>query len=92
MDVKDPRFAAVYTSHHYAIDPTSSKFKKTKAMQELLNERRRRNKVGRRGSVTAYCLIRFGRQCLRSIVVVMSGTDWGRPSILTRTLCLTTAE
>ncbi|CCJ30970.1 unnamed protein product [Pneumocystis jirovecii] len=42
MDVNDPRFASIYSSHHFAIDPTNPHFKKTKSMTKLLEERRRR--------------------------------------------------
>jgi hypothetical protein len=42
VDLKDDRFSAVFNNPLYAVDPTSSKFKKTKAMGELLSERRRR--------------------------------------------------
>lgn len=44
MDVADPRFAAMYDSHHFAIDPTNPQFKKTGAMQKVLEERRKRNR------------------------------------------------
>ncbi|RPB00885.1 hypothetical protein L873DRAFT_1804656 [Choiromyces venosus 120613-1] len=42
IDVKDPRFAAVYEKHEFAIDPTNPRFVKTKAMGKLLEERRNR--------------------------------------------------
>ncbi|KAG4305503.1 hypothetical protein PORY_001059 [Pneumocystis oryctolagi] len=42
MDVNDPRFSAIYSSHHFAIDPTNPHFKKTKSMMKILEERRRR--------------------------------------------------
>ncbi|CUS10169.1 unnamed protein product [Tuber aestivum] len=42
IDVKDPRFAAVYEKHEFAIDPTNPRFVKTKAMVKLLEERRNR--------------------------------------------------
>ncbi|CAZ84504.1 unnamed protein product [Tuber melanosporum] len=42
IDVKDPRFAAVYEKHEFAIDPTNPRFVKTKAMSKLLEERRNR--------------------------------------------------
>ncbi|KAG5518732.1 hypothetical protein PMAC_002701 [Pneumocystis sp. 'macacae'] len=42
MDVNDPRFASIYSSHHFAIDPANPHFKKTKSMTKLLEERRRR--------------------------------------------------
>ncbi|KAG0636475.1 hypothetical protein HOY80DRAFT_925687 [Tuber brumale] len=42
IDVRDPRFAAVYEKHEFAIDPTNPRFVKTKAMSKLLEERRNR--------------------------------------------------
>ncbi|ODQ53965.1 hypothetical protein SAICODRAFT_6746 [Saitoella complicata NRRL Y-17804] len=47
IDVKDPRFAALYESHHFAIDPTNPQFKKTEAMEKVLDERRKRHENGR---------------------------------------------
>ncbi|RKP07259.1 hypothetical protein THASP1DRAFT_17326 [Thamnocephalis sphaerospora] len=43
INVKDPRFAALHDSHHFAIDPTNPRFNKTKAMTKLIEERQRRN-------------------------------------------------
>ncbi|KAJ3411749.1 pre-rRNA-processing protein esf1 [Chytridiales sp. JEL 0842] len=40
IDVADPRFSQVLTSHHYAIDPTNPNFKKTSSMGKLLELRR----------------------------------------------------
>ncbi|XP_033104919.1 ESF1 homolog [Anneissia japonica] len=42
IDVKDPRFSAVFTSHHFAIDPSDPHFKRTKAMQALIEEKQKR--------------------------------------------------
>lgn len=36
FDSEDPRFSAIYSSHHYNIDQSSSHFKKTKAIEEVL--------------------------------------------------------
>ncbi|KAJ9067180.1 pre-rRNA-processing protein esf1 [Entomophthora muscae] len=44
IDKEDPRFSALFTSHHFAIDPTNPQFKKTEAMKELLSERQKKNK------------------------------------------------
>ena len=41
IDVSDPRFAALYESHEYAIDPTNARFKGTRGMRALLEEGRR---------------------------------------------------
>lgn len=42
IDVKDQRFSALFTSHHFNIDPTDSHYKKTKAMEALINEKLKR--------------------------------------------------
>ncbi|KAJ1922081.1 pre-rRNA-processing protein esf1, partial [Tieghemiomyces parasiticus] len=44
INVADPRFAAVHESSTFAIDPTNPRFTKTKAMDELLSERRKRQR------------------------------------------------
>jgi hypothetical protein len=44
MNLADPRFSQVFSSHHYAIDPTNPQFKKTENMKKLLGERRKRAK------------------------------------------------
>jgi hypothetical protein len=44
IDLNDPRFSAIYDSHHYAIEPSSHHYKPTKAMQSLLFERQKRRK------------------------------------------------
>jgi len=41
-DVKDPRFAALFEEHDFAIDPTNPRFKKTSTMQKLMEEKRSR--------------------------------------------------
>ncbi|KAJ1831782.1 pre-rRNA-processing protein esf1 [Coemansia sp. RSA 2711] len=45
LNVKDPRFGALYDSHNFAIDPNNPNFKKTKAMDQLLSETRKRHKT-----------------------------------------------
>lgn len=42
VDVKDARFSALYTSHHFNIDPTDPHFKKTKGMQAIVEEKLKR--------------------------------------------------
>lgn len=42
MDTADPRFARLFDSHEYAIDPTNPRFKGTKGMKEVLDEGRKR--------------------------------------------------
>ncbi|CCE80134.1 Piso0_003233 [Millerozyma farinosa CBS 7064] len=43
-DLNDPRFNEVFENHEFAIDPTSSEFKKTDTMKKILSERSKRNK------------------------------------------------
>jgi hypothetical protein len=45
MDVADPRFAAVFERHEFAIDPSNPKFKGTEGMRKLLEEGRRKRKA-----------------------------------------------
>uniref|UniRef100_G3MKN9 Uncharacterized protein n=1 Tax=Amblyomma maculatum TaxID=34609 RepID=G3MKN9_AMBMU len=42
VDLADPRFSALYNSHHFNVDPTDSHFKKTKGMEALLAEKQKR--------------------------------------------------
>ncbi|XP_073528309.1 ESF1 homolog [Phyllobates terribilis] len=42
INVEDSRFQAMYTSHLYSVDPSDPNFKKTKAMDKVLEEKARR--------------------------------------------------
>lgn len=42
MDVRDPRFQAMFTSHLFNLDPSSPSYRKTKATQSILSEKQRR--------------------------------------------------
>ncbi|XP_048456529.1 ESF1 homolog isoform X1 [Rhincodon typus] len=42
VDVADPRFKAIYTSHLFNLDPSDPSFKKTNATQSILEEKSRR--------------------------------------------------
>lgn len=42
VDIQDPRFQAMYTSHLYNLDPSDPAYKKTKATQSILEEKLRR--------------------------------------------------
>ncbi|KAM8772117.1 ESF1 homolog [Acanthopagrus schlegelii] len=55
VDVKDPRFQAMFTSHLFNLDPSHPSYKKTKATQSILTEkqRRREEEEQRRAEVTA---------------------------------------
>lgn len=49
IETNDPRFAKLYESHEFAIDPTNPRFKETSAMKALLEEGRKKRKQGREG-------------------------------------------
>ncbi|RVD86579.1 uncharacterized protein DFL_004847 [Arthrobotrys flagrans] len=42
IDVSDPRFSAIYEKTEFAIDPTNPRYKKTQAMEKVMEERRKR--------------------------------------------------
>ena len=46
METNDPRFAKLYESHEFAIDPTNPRFKGTAGMKALLEEGRKKRKRG----------------------------------------------
>lgn len=46
MDVADDRFKAVFDSHEYAIDPSNPKFKATEGMKKLMEEGRKKRRMG----------------------------------------------
>lgn len=46
VDVKDSRFDAIYSSHHFAIDPSDPHFKRTKSMQAIMEEKQTRRARG----------------------------------------------
>jgi len=43
IDVQDDRFAAMYSSHLYNLDPANPQFRKTEATNDLLKEKVRRH-------------------------------------------------
>lgn len=60
MNVHDERFKAVYSSFAYNIDPSDSHFKKTKGMQELIQEKlKRRNEADIEHDVNDLNLTKF---------------------------------
>ncbi|RVE76750.1 hypothetical protein OJAV_G00012180 [Oryzias javanicus] len=48
VDVEDPRFQAIYTSHLFSLDPSHPSYRKTRATQSLLAEKRRRREEQQR--------------------------------------------
>lgn len=53
VDVKDERFSALYTSHHFNIDPADPQFKKTKGTEALMMEKLNRRKQDDMGQPAA---------------------------------------
>lgn len=47
IDVKDDRFKAIHEDYQFAIDPSNPRFKKTKSMVALIDERTKRQKRSR---------------------------------------------
>ncbi|XP_029009823.1 ESF1 homolog [Betta splendens] len=45
VDVKDPRFQAMFTSHLYNLDPSHPSYKKTRATESILAEKQRRREA-----------------------------------------------
>ena len=43
MNVNDPRFAAMYDSHLFNLDPSVPEFKKTKGTEAIINEKLKRS-------------------------------------------------
>lgn len=48
VDVKDPRFQAMFTSHLFNLDPSHPSYRKTKATQSILSEKQRRREEQQR--------------------------------------------
>uniref|UniRef100_UPI0037E815E9 ESF1 homolog n=1 Tax=Semicossyphus pulcher TaxID=241346 RepID=UPI0037E815E9 len=48
VDVKDPRFQAMFTSHLFNLDPSHPSYKKTKATQRIQSEKQRRREEEQR--------------------------------------------
>lgn len=47
IDVEDERFQGVFNDHRFSLDPSHPSFIKTKNMEKLMDERRKRDKQGR---------------------------------------------
>ena len=43
LNVRDPRFSAIYESHLYNIDPSAPEYKKTKGSEALVTEKLKRS-------------------------------------------------
>lgn len=42
MNYSDPRFASIYSSHHFNVDPSAPEYKKTKGMEGIVEEKLKR--------------------------------------------------
>ncbi|XP_078086493.1 ESF1 homolog [Mustelus asterias] len=52
VDVADPRFQAIYTSHLFNLDPSDPGFKKTNATQSILEEKSRQRREQQKQAAT----------------------------------------
>lgn len=59
VNVKDTRFAALYTSHYFNIDPADPHYRKTKGTEALIQEKlkRRAEDIPVNVSTTSYCIM-----------------------------------
>ncbi|KAF6211542.1 hypothetical protein GE061_012055 [Apolygus lucorum] len=53
IDVKDSRFSALYTSHHFNIDPADPRFVRTEAAEKIIQEKQKRRKLDESGKSPA---------------------------------------
>ncbi|XP_053332917.1 ESF1 homolog [Clarias gariepinus] len=53
VDLQDPRFQAMFTSHLYNLDPSDPAYKKTRGTQSILEEKQRRREEKQRGQQEA---------------------------------------
>ena len=44
FDADDPRFAAVYSSHHYNVDPSDPHYKRTEAFDQIMDRSSKKSK------------------------------------------------
>lgn len=62
VDVKDPRFTALFTSHHFNIDPADPHYRKTKGTEALVGEKlKRRVDADATGAEDVSELIKYSR-------------------------------
>lgn len=59
VDVKDERFSALYTSHHFNIDPADPQFRKTKGTEALMVEKLNRRQEEEDGVKSAFIVINY---------------------------------
>lgn len=72
VNVKDTRFQAMYTSHLFNLDPSDPNFKKTKAMEKILEEkaRQREQKEQELTQATKKKRVKFKRNHKRSPLIL----------------------
>ncbi|XP_078261781.1 ESF1 homolog isoform X2 [Rhinoraja longicauda] len=74
VDVADPRFRAIYTSHHFNLDPSDPGFKKTNATQSFLQEKSRQRQEQQKQAAS---LARKSETSGEETVTVMKPVDHG---------------
>lgn len=63
VDVKDPRFTALFTSHHFNIDPADPHYRKTKGTEALVGEKlKRRVDADATGAEDVSEIIKYSRR------------------------------
>ncbi|KFA61995.1 hypothetical protein S40285_07904 [Stachybotrys chlorohalonatus IBT 40285] len=62
MDLEDDRFKAVFENHEFAIDPSNPRFKATEGMKELLEEGRKKRRMGDEGDGERSKKVKKGRR------------------------------
>ncbi|KAG8241978.1 pre-rRNA-processing protein esf1 [Homalodisca vitripennis] len=58
VDITDDRFSALFTSHHFNIDPAEPQFRKTKAMDVIISEKLKRRKQEHEQDLTPPTLLK----------------------------------
>ncbi|KEY66308.1 hypothetical protein S7711_02770 [Stachybotrys chartarum IBT 7711] len=62
MNLEDDRFKAVFENHEFAIDPSNPRFKATEGMKELLEEGRKKRRMGDEGDGERSKKVKKGRR------------------------------
>jgi NUC153 domain len=66
VDVKDPRFSAIYTSHHYNMDPSNPQFKANRSTQAFVAEKQRFRETGEKVNILLV-ILQMGIELMASL-------------------------